>query len=269
MAIKIGIVSEKGGSTKSTVTYELAYLLTKRGFRTLVISYDQQADLDTYMGLKEYKREHNPKTIYDVLTCECQIKEAIHTLTNFGFDVIMSDKRLSNSDKIFCEADDLFLLQDTLSIIDNDYDIILIDNNPSRNTQLTMVFIATDYVIIPTEISDGSLDAIYDVYNDIEKLRKRKFSNTEILGVVLNKYERSIVHRSSKIQLKKICDSIDIPYFNTTIRKSVEVDKSKKFYEPVNYYNPNLPVSLDFRNFANELVKMLDLDKILGVSVNE
>ena len=88
-------------------------------------------------------------SIYDVLHADASYEDAIQHLE--FFDLIPASEKLSRADREFIGKDDGFILADFVDMIRNDYDFIFVDNAPSRNILLTMTYIASDYIIIPTE----------------------------------------------------------------------------------------------------------------------
>ena len=75
MAIKIGMVNLKGGVGKSTLSYELATILSNQGKKVLVIDMDQQRNLSEYVNYDSSK-----PSIYNVLHADYSIEESVQNL---------------------------------------------------------------------------------------------------------------------------------------------------------------------------------------------
>ena len=51
MSVKLCVVSNAGGSGKTTMSVHLAYLMSKRGFSVALIDLDPQGSLSLFCGL--------------------------------------------------------------------------------------------------------------------------------------------------------------------------------------------------------------------------
>ena len=192
MGVVVAITNQKGGVGKSTSAESLSNVIAAKKKKVLLIDLDQQGNLSKYVGADLSK-----PTIYDVLNAEKPIADAIQKCGRI--DIITSSKELSKSDKEFGEHDDIFLLADVIELIKDKYDYIFIDNGPARSTLLTMAYVASDYIIIPTEVDDGSMDGVDEVNNDIIKYRqgKRPITKAKIAMLLLNRYENTVMHQNA------------------------------------------------------------------------
>lgn len=248
----ISIANQKGGVGKTTTSIELAASLALENKKVLLVDFDQQCNMTKYVGLDSV----NP-TINDVLHGDCPISDAIKHLELY--DVIPASQALSSADRSFTDAADIFLLQDALEIIkeEYDYDYTIVDNSPARNILLNMAYIASDYVIIPTECDSGSLDGILAVNTDLRKFREGRhaFSKAKIMGFILNKFEKTVMHSESYKELEEIRDAIEPDAFIMTVRKSIVVSETKviqkSLQEADKYSNP----AMDYRKIAKEVIR--------------
>lgn len=254
MARIICICSQKGGVAKTTSTIEVASILKLKGNRVLVIDLDQQCSLSKNIGASL-----DNKTIYNVIRAECEIKEAIQHLELF--DCIPGSESLSRADKEFIEADDVFALADIFGYIKDDYDYILIDNGPSRNTLLTMSYIASDYVIIPTEADESSLDSLVTTERDINKLVNGRHhdSHAIIIGYILTRAEKAtVLHQLAIENLKAEAKKNPVKPFVLTVRKSIKASEVKTFHTSMAAMYHNLPVSMDYQLITEQMIKIMD-----------
>ena len=246
----IGVINQKGGVGKTTATIELANTIAAKKKKVLVIDLDQQGNLTKYVGA-----DTSLPSIYDVLQAEKPTSEAIQKCGRI--DVIASSKELSKADKEFVEHDDIFLLEDVIELVKDDYDIIMIDNGPARSTLLTMAYVASDYIIIPAEADDGSIDGVEEVHADVIKYRqgKRPITDAKIVMLLLNRYENTVMHQNVKENLNEMAESFEDHPIVVTIRKGIVATESKSFKQAIFDYDQNSNVSQDYQAAVKKLLK--------------
>lgn len=250
----ISVANQKGGVGKTTTAIELGYCLAELKQKVLLIDFDQQANLTNYLDI------NNEKNISMVMDGEILPEEAV--FHKDGIDVIPASGELSKADKKYTDADDIFILEDICKMIDDQfsYDIILIDNSPSRNTLLSMAYVASDYIIAPTECDDGAVNGILAIEADIAKLRdgRHKLSHAEIIAILLNKFEKTTMHLTALDVIKTISETKIQgmpPVF--TIRKSIKASESKTFRKPIQKYKRHNNAAIDYRKAAEGILKRI------------
>ncbi len=248
----IGVINQKGGVGKTTATIELANAIASKKKKVLIMDLDQQGNLSKYVGADE-----SVPTIYDVLQAEKPISDAIQTCGRV--DVIASSKELSKSDKEFVEHDDIFLLEDVIDLIKEKYDVILIDNAPARSTLLTMAYVASDFIVIPAEADDGSIDGVEEVHNDIIKYRqgKRPITEAKISMLILNRYENTIMHQNAKEKLDEKSEEYEDHPLVVTIRKGIAASECKCFKQAILDYDSNSNLATDYNLAAKKLLSAI------------
>ena len=246
----IVIANQKGGVGKTTTAIEIAAALSLQKKRVLLIDLDQQGNLSQYVGADNRKA-----SIYDALHGKVKIQNAIQRTEIC--DVITSSPELSKADREFVDADDVFLLADLIDFVKEEYDYIVLDNNPSRNVLLTMAYVAGQFVIIPSECDAGSLDGIVAINRDIMKLRdgRMSFSKARIIGLVLTKTERTIMHSVAGEELEQIAERVGGDPFILNVRKSIVVSECKKVCQSLQQYSRWSAPAMDYRKIAEEIVR--------------
>ena len=248
----IAVINQKGGVGKSTTTIELANIIAAKGKRVLLLDLDPQRNTTKYVGA-----DFSKPSIYEVLHAEKHIRDAIQKCGRI--DVIASSEDLSKADRQFIDHDDIYLLADIIGFVAEDYDYVFIDNAPARNVLLTMTYVATDYVIIPSEADDGAIDGVDAVNKDIFKYRqsKRPITQAKIAMVILNKLRTSNLNNETINLLEKKCAEYDDKPVLSIVRLSVAASECKFFKESVMDYAPNNNVTKDFQEAADKLLERI------------
>ena len=246
------IANQKGGVGKTTSSLEIAMCLAEKEKNVLLIDLDQQCNLTSYLNVEEEK-----PTIYEVLSAKSCLEDAICTID--GVDFIQGSPQLSKADKEFGEQEDVFLLDTLFELPEaQKYDFIIIDTNPARNTLLKMCYCSTDYVIFPTECDKGSIDGITALYNDIEVFKNLKvpFSHTEVLGVILTKYEDTSMHNLAAETLEEMIPEMSENAFVMKVRKAIITSETKLYKESLQKHKHWSNPAIDYRNITEKILEI-------------
>src|SRR5208283_4064715 len=122
MANTIAVLSQKGGTGKTTAVRTLTDALRRSGVRTLAVDLDPQGNLSDYFDLAP---EVQP-TISDVLSGRARAAEAIHEDT-IAANLSLAEAELMLGGKMGREL----TLKRALSKLPDDYELIMIDCPPS------------------------------------------------------------------------------------------------------------------------------------------
>ncbi len=252
MSVKIMIANQKGGVGKTTSSLELAMCLSDLEQKVLLIDLDQQCNLSSYVDTDESK-----PSIYDVLSAKVGVVDAICKLDNVDF--IRSSPNLSKADREFGEQEDVFLLDELFSLPElEEYDYIIIDTNPARNTLLKMCYCCSDYVIFPTECDKGGIDGIVALYNDIKVFKNLRvpFSHTEVLGIILNKYEETAMHHLAQETLEDMMGDMNPKGFVLPVRKAIVTSETKLFKESLQTHKHWSNPAIDYRKITEKIIEL-------------
>jgi len=250
----IVLTNQKGGVGKTTSSAEFAYLFAKKGYKVMLISFDQQGDLELQLNIEDKKK-------YSLLNCmkaECKIEEAIIHLEYFDF--LASDDDLSQADKLFPDTVDAFLFKDVIEWLESNmqYDYVIVDTAPSRSILHRMALMAADYILIPVDSSPGSLKGISKIKEDIDLLRKRKMSDAVILGTYITSTRKTNLNKGIEKQLEQLAIANGTVKFNNSIRQTVCVGECKQFKISLNEYDPENNAALDYRKLTNEILERMN-----------
>lgn len=192
----ITVNGHKGGIGKSTLSVVTAAGLAARGRRVLLMDTDPQAhitesfNLEAEPGLYQVLVRHDD--ILDYLR-----RPAPETYQIPGEDIQGRLYILPNNEEsaaIPGLVKDARVLAQHLSPLEDAVDYVVIDTPPSPGLLMAVIYHATDYVIVPTELARLSFAGMLATLRSIQGFDKK------LLGIVVNKYERKVVLHNHKLK---------------------------------------------------------------------
>lgn len=247
MAKIIAVAQEKGGNCKSTTSVNMTILLNQKGYKTLLIDADQQANSsDTFHA--EYE---GVNTLYDCIIDGTDPNACIQH-TEIG-DIIAGDPLLREAKEKLQSLGltGVMAFKNALSKIEG-YDYIIIDCPPDTSTYLQSIFVAADEIIVPVLASRYSLmgiDKLVETLNAVKILNQ----NLKITGFLLCRFNgRTNADKDVLVSLFDIANNLETKIFNSYVRESVAVRSAELSRLPVTINEPKSNPALDYMSFVEE-----------------
>jgi chromosome partitioning protein len=247
MAATISVLSQKGGTGKTTAVRTLTDVFRRVDLRVLAIDLDPQGNLSDYLDVDP---EASP-TIGDVLSGRATAPAAVHDgiiPANLG----LAEAELALGGKMGREL----ALKKALRGMRDDYDVILIDCPPALGLLTVNALVASDHALISAEAQYFSLQGVEQALEVIELARENLNADLEWLGVVLNIADMRTRH--SREAFASLRQHFGEKLLDTTIRASIAYAESAERAVSILDYRPDL--AADYLAVAEELLKRLGLD---------
>lgn len=293
MAKIIAMVSNKGGDGKTTTCLNLAYGLAKAGKKVLLVDNDPQSNSTSilmgiakdltlqsadqfkeaykrfveegndsffaaFKALEEYVNKNDfDKDVHDVIEGTAGIKETIRSTKYENLDILPASHKLATTDlKLKSKlAGALSVLRKAFRQIEDEYDYIIIDNQPFENSltlnSLTACYKEGDLVIIPTKIDRGGLEGTYSTLNSCYSILDEEELDFDVKLLITMKNRNGV--DCTWVQALK--DTFQDAVFDTVIRYQAKPisDASLNQQTVLDKY-PNTPVAQDYQRFVNEIL---------------
>ena len=247
MSATIAVLSQKGGTGKTTAVRTLTDILRRLDLRVLAVDLDPQANLSDYLDVDP---EASP-TLGDVLAGRAKVREAVHDgiiPANLG----LAEAELILGGKMGREL----ALKKALGQLQDGYDLILIDCPPSLGLLTVNALVASDYALLSAEAQYFAMQGVEQALEVIELARENLNPNLEWLGVILNIADMRTRH--SREAFDSLREHFGDKLFATTIRASIAYAESAERAQSIVDYRPDLAV--DYLNVADEMLKRIGLD---------
>ena len=250
MAITIAVLSQKGGTGKTTLTRSLADGLRRSGLETLAIDGDPQGNLSEYFGVSA---EAYP-TLGEVLTGRERAVDAIHD------GVIPANLGLAEAELILAGRMGRELtMRNALRDVGHDYDLILIDCPPTLGLLTVNALVAADHAILSTEAEHFSEQGAEQAVEVIGLARDNLNPGLEILGVLLNIADMRTKH--ARRTLESLRQQYGDLVFETVIRRSIAYPESARAGKSIFEFDRKR--SIDYARLTVEVLERLGLDEPL------
>jgi chromosome partitioning protein len=243
----IAVLSQKGGTGKTTAVRTLTDIMRRVGLRVLAVDLDPQGNLSDYLDVDP---DASP-TVGDVLAGRAKPKAAIHDgimPANLG----LAEAELMLGGKMGREL----TLKKALREVKEDYEVIVIDCPPALGLLTVNALVAADYALLSAEAQYFALQGVEQALEVIELAKDSLNPNLEWLGVVLNIADMRTRH--SREAFDSLREHFGERLFDTTIRSSIAYAESAERAVSIVDYRPDLAV--DYLNIADELLRRLGLE---------
>lgn len=245
MAQTIAVLSQKGGTGKTTTVRTLADALQRGGVSTLAVDLDPQGNLSDYFDVPP----DAAPTISDVLSGRAQAAEAIHG------DVIPANLNLAETELSLGGrmGRELTLRRALAKLPDDAYELVLIDCPPSLGLLTVNAIVAADYALITAEAQYFALQGVEQALEVIELARDTLNPELELLGVLLNLADMRTVH--SREALASLREQLGERVLPTVVRSSIAYAESAERAISILDHRPDL--GADYVAVAAELLARL------------
>ncbi len=256
MAKVISLVNQKGGVGKTTSSINLAAALGKEGKKTLLIDLDPQGNASTGLGFNTGELKHD---IYDVITGNCTIQEGIIKTKFKNLSLIPSTINLAGVDVEFVKQmleDPEFRqneqLKNKIAEVQDKYEYIIIDCQPSLGITTMNALVASNSVIIPVQCEFFALEGITQLLNSIIMVQSNMNPELRIEGVLLTMLDgRTNIGLEVIEEVRKYFKN---KVFNTIIPRLVKLVEAPSHGKPIGDYDPTSRATLAYQNLAKEVI---------------
>jgi chromosome partitioning protein len=247
----VALCNQKGGVGKTTSTINLGAALTEYGRRVLLVDFDPQGALSVGLGVQPHQLD---RTIYDVLMESSVTIDDVLLKTNVpGMDLVPSNIDLSAAEvQLVNEVAREQTLARALAPALPDYDLVLIDCQPSLGLLTVNALTAADGVIIPLECEFFSLRGVALLIDTIEKVRERLNPRLHIEGILATMYDARTVH--GREVFARVVEAFGDTVFDTVITRTVRFPETTVAGEPITTWAPSSGGALQYRALAKEVL---------------
>jgi len=244
VAATLTVLSQKGGTGKTTTVRTLSDAFRRCGLDVLCVDLDPQGNLSDYFDVPA---DASP-TMAEVLAGQARASDAVHD------DVLPANLGLAEAELVLSgKMGRELTLRRALRDVKRRYDLVLVDCPPSLGLLTVNALVAADHGLITSEAEYFSLQGVEQALEVVELAKESLHPELDWLGVMLNKADMRLVH--SREALQSLQDRFGDRVLATVIRRSVRYAESAERGVSILDYAPDL--GSDYVALADEVLARL------------
>ena len=247
----IAMCNQKGGVGKTTTTINLGAALAEYGRKVLLVDFDPQGALSVGLGVNPHELQ---RTVYTLLMDRrTDVRDVVHRSRVPGVDVLPANIDLSAAEVQLVNevAREQALVRGLRGAMD-DYDVIIVDCQPSLGLLTVNALTAAHGVIIPLECEFFALRGVALLVETIEKVQERLNPELELEGILATMYDARTLH--GREVLARVVEAFGDKVFHTVINRTVRFPETTVAGEPITTYASSSAGATAYRELAKEVL---------------
>lgn len=243
----ISVLNQKGGVGKTTTTLNVAAYLAKQGRAVLVVDADPQGNATSGLGLD--KTDLNA-TLCDVLVSDTSLNNVAVKTEFKNLSVIPTDARLASAElDLVSDPKREYKLRE--SLVDLNYDYILIDCPPALGLLTINALTAADQVLIPVQAEYYALEGLSQLLQVMQRVQASTNPGLELLGVVVTMYDKR--NALSQQVYEEVGKHFGPKLLSTIIPRNVRLAEAPSFGRPISEHDKWSKGARAYKNLAKEI----------------
>lgn len=245
----ITVAFGKGGTGKTTTALALAQYAAKQGHTVLAVDCDPQANYTYCLG-----GDPAAPGLYDVIAGRAKPGDVLQSVG--GVDLLGAGLELSEADADLENRP--LVLRGIVDSLQDSYDLVVIDSQPSLCPLQFNALCAADGVILPMEADTLAMMGLYQMDMTLGQVadvcQEAGLEAPDLLGILLIRYKPlQRLTRSLQDQIADQAEQMGTRVFDTRIREGVALRQSQAMRTSLYEYAPKSNPAKDYAALCSEI----------------
>jgi chromosome partitioning protein len=247
----IAMCNQKGGVGKTTSTMNIAAALAEYGRKVLLVDFDPQVALSAGLGINAYTEE---PTVYNLLVDRtAQTRDVIKSTSVPNLDILPANIDLSAAElQLVTEMGREKALQRALKQVADDYDVIIVDCQPSLGLLTVNALAAAHGVIFPLATEFFALRGVKLLEDIIERVKENTNPALQIDAILATMYDSRTLH--SREVLERVRERFGDTLLRSVIARTIKFPDATVAGQPITQFASESQAAESYRTVARELV---------------
>ncbi len=254
------LANQKGGVAKTTSSLNLAIGLAREGKRVLLLDLDPQSSLTISLGYQEPDEllHSISEKLYHIIQDEdFDPREGILSHRE-GVDLMPSNITLAEMEmSIFHATSREYILKTYLEMLEEDYDIVVLDCSPSLGQVTLNALTCAHRLIIPIQAHFLSLKGMEQLFQSIQKTKRRLNRNLEVSGILVTMANLQTTFSKEILSMLNEVYGEEIFIFPQPIPSSIRVVEASAEGSSIFLHDPKGKVAKAYDALVQEVLKEL------------
>lgn len=254
----LSICSQKGGVGKTTTAVNLGSgLALFHNKKVLLIDLDAQGHVEKSLGeWVDETLEYKP--LSQILASKRgELLEGVVNTKLANLDLTPGDQDLTNTEAaISSRLGREFILKQGLEVARTLYDFIVIDCPPALGNLTLNALCASDYVILPCEMSALAFEGVNGLIEMFEEIKERLNPRLKLMGVLLTRIDHRNVTMNGLV-IENMKKFVDGHLLKSSIAVNTAINKAQLAGLPIFQHAPSSTGSENYRALTLEVLGRL------------
>lgn len=255
----ITIAHSKGGTGKTSLTFNLAYALSTCGAKTLVIDLDQQTGQSVFLGdesIRPTKINGVAPDVGSVLLGRATFDDALIRGVHPNLDVLPAEEEsMGHAGR---QLSDPWVRSHLIDILDrarDDWDITLVDTPGHQSFVVAAALGGSSGALVPMVPEAGPVTELPTILNAIRNTADLN-GRPDLYGIIkMRIWGNSVYRRVAEEQIRTIADQFEVPLFRNKIPEDAKFGEAHLVGLPVGVYHYSARSATAYRHVAYELIQ--------------
>ena len=248
----VAVCNQKGGVGKTTTTINLGAALAECGRKVLLVDFDPQGQLSVGLGIEPHELDGS---VYNLLMERGVTAHDVLVKTNVdGMDLLPSNIDLAGAEvQLVHEVGREYVLGGVLESVLPEYDVVLIDCQPSLGLLTVNALACANGVLVPLECEYFALRGVALLQETIDKVSHRLNPSLTMDGVLATMYDSRTLH--TREVLANVVAGFGDKVFHTVINRTVRFPDATVAGEPITQFDSSSMGASSYRELAKEVLE--------------